>query len=712
MQRRIFGIENEYGVTCTLRGQRRLSPDEVARYLFRRVVSWGRSSNVFLGNGARLYLDVGSHPEYATPECDSVRELVVHDKAGERILEQLLTSAEQRLGDEGVHGDVYLFKNNTDSAGNSYGCHENYCTSRRDDFSSYTEVLIPFLVSRQIYAGAGKVLQTARGAMYCVSQRAEHIWEGVSSATTRSRPIINTRDEPHADAERYRRLHVIVGDSNMSEYTNFLKVGTCSLMLRMLEEPQVVLRDMTLENPIRAIREISHDMTCTRRVRLANGREVSALDIQSEYLNRALRFAEHHELTDEEQLALDMWEYVLTHLEDDPLKLDRELDWVIKYKLIESYRERHDLALSDARVALVDLQYHDVNRERGLFYRMQRRGMVERMVTDAEISDAVEHPPQTTRARLRGEFIKRAKERKRDYTVDWVHLKLNDQAQRTVLCKDPFKAHDERVDKLIASLVTRRCPLMDKLERLLNLTAALLHTEHPLTADELRDRVGGYPDAKASLPTHVRARQGRPAQHGDALPGRNRPRQRPTGRRLPTRPRRVRRRGPALRARRVGCAPPGHQPRAPRRRRDRPHQARRGRRGPTRPSRSATSRSPPRSRPSSVPPPNARRSASATATPIVSGRALAPLVQSRGHWYLSGWDRVRDDERLYRVDRIQSDVTVDRRSPNTPSAHVADTLDLRGWELGDGPATAAVVRVDADQAAYARHMLDDVRDRT
>ncbi len=452
MQRRIFGIENEYGVTCTLRGQRRLSPDEVARYLFRRVVSWGRSSNVFLGNGARLYLDVGSHPEYATPECDSVHDLVVHDKAGERILEQLLTSAEERLSDEGIHGDIYLFKNNTDSAGNSYGCHENYCTTRDDDFSAYGEVLIPFLVSRQIYAGAGKVLQTARGAMYCVSQRAEHIWEGVSSATTRSRPIINTRDEPHADAERYRRLHVIVGDSNMSEYTNFLKVGTCALMLRMLEEPQVVLRDMTLENPIRAIREISHDMTCTRRVRLANGREVSALDIQSEYLNRALRFAEHHDLTDQEQLALDMWEHCLTHLADDPMKLDRELDWVIKYKLIENYRERHGIELNDAKVALVDLQYHDVNRERGLFYRMQKRGLVERMVTDEEISHAVENPPSTTRARLRGEFIRRAKEQKRDYTVDWVHLKLNDQAQRTVLCKDPFKAHDDRVEKLIASL--------------------------------------------------------------------------------------------------------------------------------------------------------------------------------------------------------------------------------------------------------------------
>jgi len=452
VQRRIFGIENEYGVTCTLHGQRRLSPDEVARYLFRRVVSWGRSSNVFLGNGARLYLDVGSHPEYATPECDSVHDLVVHDKAGERILEQLLTSAEDRLRDEGVHGDIYLFKNNTDSAGNSYGCHENYCTPRHDDLSSYAEVLIPFLVSRQIYAGAGKVLQTARGAKYCVSQRAEHIWEGVSSATTRSRPIINTRDEPHADAERYRRLHVIVGDSNMSEYTNFLKVGAASLMLRMLEEPQVVLRDMTLENPIRAIREISHDTTCTQRVRLVNGREVSALDIQTEYLNRAIRFAEHHELSPEEKQALEMWEHCLTAIEDDPLKLDKEIDWVIKHKLIEGYRERHGLDLGDPRVALVDLQYHDINRERGLFYRMQKRGMVERIVTDAEISHAVENPPESTRARLRGEFIKRAKERKRDYTVDWVHLKLNDQAQRTVLCKDPFKSHDERVEKLIASL--------------------------------------------------------------------------------------------------------------------------------------------------------------------------------------------------------------------------------------------------------------------
>ena len=452
MERRIFGLENEYGVTCTLRGQRRLSPDEVARYLFRRVVSWGRSSNVFLHNGARLYLDVGSHPEYATPECDSIHELVVHDKAGERILESLLVSAEQRLREEGIRGTIYLFKNNTDSAGNSYGCHENYMTSRRDDLGHYAEVLIPFLVSRQIYTGAGKVLQTARGPVYSIAQRAEHIWEGVSSATTRSRPIINTRDEPHADAERYRRLHVIVGDSNMSEYTTFLKVGAAAVMLRMLEDPHVVLRDLTLENPIRAIREISHDMTCRRTVHLANGRELSALDIQREYLDRALRYADTKGLPPLEQRALDMWEHCVSTIENDPLKLDREVDWVIKYKLIEAYREKHDLSLSDARVQLVDLQYHDISRNRGLFYKLQDRGMVERLCTDEEIETAIDTPPQTTRAKLRGEFIKRAKERKRDYTVDWVHLKLNDQAQRTVLCKDPLKSRDERVEKLIASL--------------------------------------------------------------------------------------------------------------------------------------------------------------------------------------------------------------------------------------------------------------------
>jgi proteasome accessory factor A len=452
VDRRIFGLENEYGVTCTFRGQRRLSPDEVARYLFRRVVSWGRSSNVFLKNGARLYLDVGSHPEYATPECDDPVELVAHDKAGERTLEGLLMDAERRLREEGIAGDIYLFKNNTDSAGNSYGCHENYLVGRHGEFSKLAEVLIPFLVTRQIICGAGKVLLTPRGAVYCVSQRAEHIWEGVSSATTRSRPIINTRDEPHADAERFRRLHVIVGDSNMSETTTLLKIGTTDLVLRMIEAG-VVMRDNTLENAIRAIREISHDITGRRKVKLMHGREASALEIQQDYFSKARDFVQRRGGDATTERVLELWERTLKAVDTGDLALvEREIDWVAKYQLIERYRAKHDMPLSSPRVAQLDLAYHDVNRRRGLYYLLERRGAMERVTTDLKIFEAKSVPPQTTRARLRGDFIRHAQEKRRDFTVDWVHLKLNDQAQRTVLCKDPFRSVDDRVEKLIASM--------------------------------------------------------------------------------------------------------------------------------------------------------------------------------------------------------------------------------------------------------------------
>lgn len=452
MERRIFGLETEYGVTCTFRGQRRLSPDEVARYLFRRVVSWGRSSNVFLRNGARLYLDVGSHPEYATPECDSVLDVVTHDRAGERILEGLLIDAERRLHDEGIAGDIYLFKNNTDSAGNSYGCHENYLVGRHGEFARLADVLIPFLVTRQLICGAGKVLQTPRGAVFCLSQRAEHIWEGVSSATTRSRPIINTRDEPHADAERFRRLHVIVGDSNMSETTTLLKVGSADLVLRMIEAG-VALRDMTLENPIRAIREISHDTTGRRPVKLAGGGDMSALQIQQEYHQAVLTYLEQHGGSDVDRQVADLWGRTLKAVDTgDLVSVEREIDWVIKLRLIERFQKRHDLSLDDSRIAQLDLTYHDIRRGRGVFLLLEQGGAVERVSRELDVFSAKSIPPATTRARLRGEFIRRAQEAHRDFTVDWVHLKLNDQAQRTVLCKDPFRSVDERVDRLIASM--------------------------------------------------------------------------------------------------------------------------------------------------------------------------------------------------------------------------------------------------------------------
>jgi len=452
VDRRIFGLENEYGVTCTFRGQRRLSPDEVARYLFRRVVHWGRSSNVFLENGARLYLDVGSHPEYATPECDTVRDLVAHDKAGERILETLLAAAEVRLHDEGISGQIHLFKNNTDSAGNSYGCHENYLVAREGEFARMADTLIPFFVTRQIYCGAGKVLHGPRGAQFCIAQRAEHVWEGVSSATTRSRPIINTRDEPHADAERFRRLHVIVGDSNMNERTMLMKVGITDLVLRMLEAG-TVMRDLTLENPIRAIRDISHDVTCRKRVRLVNARELTALEIQEEYFEKTARFVERRGADPLSKELLADWREALDALgSQEPERLIRKVDWVTKQVIVERYRERHGLALSDPRVALLDLAYHDVNRTCGLYYLLERDGRADRVVSEGDIQRAMREPPQTTRAKLRGDFIRAAKAKRRDYTVDWVHLKLNDQAQRTVLCKDPFRAVDERVEQLIAHM--------------------------------------------------------------------------------------------------------------------------------------------------------------------------------------------------------------------------------------------------------------------
>ena len=393
MARRIFGLETEYDVTCTFRGQRRLSPDEVARYLFGRVVSQAGSSGVVLQNGARLCLNVGSHPEYATPECDNLLDLVAHDKAGERILEDLLADADGRLREEGIAGDFYLFKYNADPAGRSYVCQENYLVDWRGEFGRLADILIPFLVTRQIICGTGTVLHGPQGARYSLSQRAHHIWETVSSATYPSRPIIYTRDEPQADAERFRRLQVTVGDSNMSETTMLLKVGATDLVLRMVEAG-TVMRDLTLENPLRAIRDVSLDMTGRRKVQLASGREMSAVEIQYEYLSRAKDVTERDGLDAISARVQDLWERVLGAIEDGDLdKIGRVIDWVIKYQLIERYRASHDLPLSSPRVAELDLAYHDVRRRRGQYSLLQRSGAVDRVVRDLDIFEAKSVPP-------------------------------------------------------------------------------------------------------------------------------------------------------------------------------------------------------------------------------------------------------------------------------------------------------------------------------
>jgi proteasome accessory factor A len=445
-----MGLENEYGLTCTLNGQRRLSPDNVARYLFEKVIPGARNANVFLENGARLYLDTGFHPEYATPECDDIMDLCIHDKAGERIVEDLLHQAEKRLREDGISGNILLFKNNTDSAGNSYGCHENYLVSRDVSFQRLAEALIPFFVTRQVFAGAGKVLQTPRGFHYCLSQRAQHICQEISGATTSSRSIINTRDEPHADAERYRRLHVIVGDSNMSEIATYLKVGSTAIVLDMIEDGYFD-RDFSLQSPVQAIRDISHDPTLRETVKLKDGRSMTALEIQREYLEASRNYYEHQEPDPVTRDVLDRWTDLLDRLATDPMQCWREVDWVIKKDLIENYMQKHRLSWRDPRVSLIDLQYHDIRPDRGLYYRLVQRDMIERLSTDEQVEQAKHIPPQTTRARLRGEFIRRANLKGKDYRVDWVYLKLNDPERETILCKDPFQAHDERVERLIRS---------------------------------------------------------------------------------------------------------------------------------------------------------------------------------------------------------------------------------------------------------------------
>jgi len=452
--RRIMGIETEYGVTCVVDGQRRLSPDEVARYLFRRVVAWGRSSNVFLPNGGRLYLDVGSHPEYATAECDNLMDLILQDQAGDRIVEELVIEAENRLNSEGVKGEIHLFKNNIDSVGNSYGCHENFSISRKHNFESVVESMIPFLITRQIFCGSGKWVGSGKTNSFHISQRAEHMWESISSATTRSRPIINSRDEPHADPEEYRRLHVIVGDSNMSETTTLLKVATTELFLRVAESGRINDR-FTIENPIRSIRDISSDRTFKKKIRLASGREVTALQLQNEMYECVMNLEGLEELRNQPlyRYALDLWRRTLDALEQDDFKdVDKEIDWMIKEKFLHQYQSKNQLSNGDTKMSLLDISYHNIRKDRGLFYILEKSGLAKTLVKPLEVTNSTQYPPKTTRAALRGRFIQVAQEKRRDFTVDWVNMKINDQHQKSVACKDPFLAVDERVEKLIEAL--------------------------------------------------------------------------------------------------------------------------------------------------------------------------------------------------------------------------------------------------------------------
>lgn len=462
-----MGLETEFGIVHRVPDGTPMTPDDTARLLFRPIVEWGRSSNVFLPNGARLYLDVGSHPEYATAECASIDDAVAHDRAGELIVDDMRRKLEAKLAAERTGGSVYLFKNNVDSAGNSFGSHENYMIARTTRFARLIAHLIPFLVTRQLIAGAGRVhptgpvafgqrsfTQNAGEPSYSFSQRADHIWEDSSSSTTRARPLINTRDEPHADSERFRRLHVIVGDSTMSTTTTALRLGATDLMLRMVEAGNA-MNDRTLVDPALALRQISHDLTGTTPIELSDGSKRSALDLQREYLETVQRFVQangaHH---DRVEWVLDLWERTLTAVESQDLTaIDTEIDWAIKKKLLDSWVARNGADYSAPRVAQMDLAYHDIAPGRGLFRILEERGMAARLPgTDgSEAEQATDQPPET-RAKIRGALVRAAIEAGKHSTIDWVNVKINGATQQIVTLRDPFLTQDDGADAMLADL--------------------------------------------------------------------------------------------------------------------------------------------------------------------------------------------------------------------------------------------------------------------
>lgn len=451
MRRRIFGIETEYGLTCaSSTGQSPpLEAEQAARILFDPLVRAGRSTNVFLPNGGRLYLDVGAHPEYATAECAELWDLLAQVRAGSSLLADLAKTANERLRADAVPGVIHLFANNLDSHGNSFGCHENYLLRRSREFREMADALVSFFVTRQIVSGAGALVTGGEdGSLeYAFSARADQIHDALSGATTRSRPIINTRDEPLSDSSSYRRLHVIVGDTNIAEPTTALKIASTDLVLNALETG-VELSDLSLADPMQAIRTISTDLTGQRAVRLADGRRMTAAQIQREIRQRVLANLDRVDLPDLYRYLLDLWERAIDAVDSGQWEsIDTEIDFAIKKKLIDSYQVRTGSSFEDPRVARLLLAYHDIT-VGGLAPRLEESGAMVRLTSAAQVQAAQEVPPRT-RAALRGQAISAALANRRDLGADWVNLRLEG-VGATVNLQDPFAFEDSRVDDLIS----------------------------------------------------------------------------------------------------------------------------------------------------------------------------------------------------------------------------------------------------------------------
>lgn len=450
MNRRVFGIETEYGITAAASdGTSVLDAEIAARELFAPVLEASRSTNVFLPNGGRLYLDVGAHPEYATAECDLLWDLLAQVRAGSQILSGLANEANTRALDKGEDVTIHLFGNNSDSQGSSYGCHENYLMRRRRDFREVADSLVSFFVTRQIVTGAGDIRIGPDGeGHYVLSARADQMHDALSSATTRSRPIINTRDEPLAQSNAYRRLHVIVGDSNMAEPTTALKVASADLVLNAIENG-VSFDDLALADPLGAIRTISADLSGTELVALADGRRLTAAQIQSEIRERALRAAPLETLPPLYSYLVGLWDRAITAVEGgDWGPIATEIDFAIKHKLLTAYMSRSGATWADPRVARLALSYHDITRA-GLLPKLEDAGVVLRLTDSAQVDGAEVFPPQTTRAKLRGDAIRAAASARRDLGVDWVNLR-QDTHGVVIALQDPFAVEDTRVDDLIS----------------------------------------------------------------------------------------------------------------------------------------------------------------------------------------------------------------------------------------------------------------------
>ncbi len=491
--RKVLGIETEYGIV--LRGAGESNPIAASSLLINAYVSASGQSgarepeakvgwdfedetpgkdargfaaegalapevethlvNVVLTNGARYYVD-HAHPELSVPECATVDEAVTYDRAGEEILVRSMAAARSLLAPD---QEIVVYKNNSDGKGNSYGCHENYLVDRAVPFSRIVTHVLPHFVTRQIFTGSGKVGSEATGATndevpYQLTQRADFFEEEVGLETTLKRPIVNTRDEPHADAQKYRRLHVIVGDANMAEVATFLKLGTTAIVLAMIEDDELP-RELTPAAPVAAIRAVSHDLTLRRPIELADGSTMTALEIQWEYYDRARKYAEAHGLEDAVGEAvgaevLRRWEEVLTGLESDPASVAGQVDWVAKHRLLDAYAARHGLDWGDARLAAMALQYHDLRPERCL----ARRVGLERITTDAAVETAVSEPPPSTRAYFRGKCLQRWASSIVAANWDSLVFDIGGDPLRRVPMMEPLRGTAAHVDTLLEECAT------------------------------------------------------------------------------------------------------------------------------------------------------------------------------------------------------------------------------------------------------------------